>query len=74
MLLLAKIMFRIHRHNTHPEYRLIIPRQAELPSELKEYWTACELTDRIEIERREEIERIGYFLYRSEYDEPLWER
>lgn len=64
-----QIMFRIHKHNKHLEYRLIIPRQAELPSELCGEWTACELTDRIEAERREEIERIGYFLFRSERNE-----
>ena len=69
-----KTMFRIHKHNKYPEYRLIIPRQAELPSELLEHWTACELTDRIEAQQREDIERSGYFLFRQERHESLWER
>lgn len=69
-----KIMFRIHKHNKYLEYRLIIPRQAELPSDLQDDWTACELTDRIKIEQQEAIKRSGYFLFRSGCNEPLWER
>ena len=58
-------MFRIFKHNKHPEYRLIVPRHAELPSEMREEWTACDLTDRVEAEQQEEIERSGYCLFRS---------
>ena len=62
---LKGIMFRIYKHNKHPEYRLIVPRHAELPSELREEWTVCEVTDRVEAEQQEEIERSGYALFRS---------
>jgi hypothetical protein len=67
-------MFRIYKHNKHPEYRLLVPRQAELPSELQEEWTLCDLTDRIEAEQQEEIERRGYFLFRSMRNAPLSEQ
>ena len=61
-------MFRVYKHLKHPEYRLIIPRHAELPNALREEWTACDLnlTDRVEAEQQEEIERSGYCLFRSE--------
>ena len=29
-------MFYIYKHNQHPEYRLIVPKQAELPTEIRE--------------------------------------
>lgn len=58
-------MFRIYKHNQHPEYRLIVPRQAELPNALQEEWTVCEVTDRVAAEQQEEIERSGYCLFRS---------
>ena len=28
-------MFYIYKHNQHPEYRLILPKQAKLPTELQ---------------------------------------
>ena len=59
-------MFRIFKHNKRPEYRLIVPREAELPNALQEEWTVCEETDRIEAGQQEEIERSGYSLFRSE--------
>ena len=58
-------MFRIYKNNKHPEYRLIVPREAELPNALQEEWTVCEVTDRVEAEQRDEIERSGYSLFRS---------
>ena len=57
----ALVMFRIYKHNKHPEYRLLVPREAELPSELQEEWTLCEVTDRIEAEQQEEIEKERIF-------------
>ena len=59
-------MFRVFKHNKRPEYRLIIPREAELPDALQEEWTVCEVTDRVEAEQRDDIERSGYSLFRSE--------
>jgi hypothetical protein len=59
-------LFRIYKHNKYPEYRLIVPRGAELPSELREEWTRCDLTDRVNAEQLEEIDRSGYCLFRSE--------
>lgn len=59
-------MFRIYKHNKHPEYRLIIPRHAELPDGLREEWTACDITDRLQANQQEEIEKSGYCLLRSE--------
>jgi hypothetical protein len=45
-------MFYIYKHNQHPEYRLIVPKQAELPTEIREEWTLCDMTDRVEAEQQ----------------------
>ena len=57
-------MFYIYKHNRHPEYRLIVPQQAELPAELREEWNVCDATDHVEAKQQEEIERSGYCLFR----------
>ena len=59
-------MFYIYKHNQHPEYRLIVPKQAELPTEIRGEWTLCDMTDRVEAEQQAEIEISGYCLFRSE--------
>ena len=58
-------MFYIYKHNQHPEYRLIVPKQTELPTEIREEWTLCDMTDRVEAEQQAEIEISGYCLFRS---------
>ena len=55
-------MFYIYKHNQHPEHRLIVPKQAELPAEIREEWTLCDATDHVEAEQ---IEITGYSLFRS---------
>jgi len=58
-------MFHIYKHNKHPKYRLIVPKQAELPTDMREESAVCDVTDRVEAEQQEEIERTGYCLFRS---------
>jgi hypothetical protein len=58
-------MFYIYKHNKHSEYRLIVPKQAGLPTGLQEEWSVCEVTDLIKAEQQEEFERRGYCLFRS---------
>ena len=58
-------MFYIYKHIQHPEYRLILPKQAKLPTELQEEWTLCDLTDHVEAKQQAEIEISGYCLFRS---------
>ena len=55
----------IYKHNKHPEYRLITPKNAELPVEIRDEWTLMEMTDCIETEKEEDIAKCGYHLYRS---------
>ena len=57
-------MFYIYQHTKHPEYRLIVPRGADLPPELRDEWTLCTMTDRIEAEQEEDIAKSGWYLYR----------
>jgi len=56
---------RIYKRNKHPEYRLILPKQAKLPTELQDEWTLCDATDHVEAEQQAEIEITGYCLCRS---------
>ena len=58
-------MFYIYKHNQNPEYRLIFPKRAELPAELRKEWTLCDATDHVEAEQQAEIEISGYYLFRS---------
>jgi hypothetical protein len=57
-------MFCIYRHNEHPEYRLIAPKGVDLPPELRDEWTLCDMTDHVEAEQEEDITKSGYHLYR----------
>ena len=57
-------MFYVFKHNKYPEYRLIVPKEADLPAEIRQEWTLFEINDRIEAEKEEDIAKSGYHLYR----------
>ena len=57
-------MFYIYKCNQHPEYRLILPKRAELPAEIRAEWTLCDTADHVEAEQQAEIEIAGYCLFR----------
>ena len=58
-------MFDVYKHKKHPEYRLIVPKGAALPVEIREEWILLDIVDRIEAEKEEEIAKWGYHLQRS---------
>lgn len=64
-------MFRIYKHNIYSEYRLLIPQQAQLPRTLRKEWTLDEVTDQVEAAQQEWVNRSGYYLVRSECNQPL---
>ena len=44
-------MFYIYKYVRYPAYRLIAPKGAELPAEIREECTLCDATDHVEAEQ-----------------------
>jgi hypothetical protein len=60
------LMFQIYQHGKKPDYRLIIPEGANLPSEAKEQnWKVAKTAEKVSMEAEKNIKDRGYHLYKS---------